>query len=463
MNSFVEKNFSKLFYFSIFFLFLFQDEILIQDTSSYIENIYKRPFLYPFIINIFQLISETNFLKLLSIFQLFFGYLCVLYFSYFFIKKFEIKNIFYQILLIFSIAYPYLGISMKLGLTIFSESIGYPLLLIFCIFFIKNYFFLKYSKRNKYFVVLMILFLLMVLNKKTFLIVLPLLILAELNNLILKKKIKDFITKIILIFVVLFSINIIERSNSYFKNGVFKPISVGGSSLVTAPFYLATDDDLKKITGIENKKIVEFALDDFKKNNIERNIISKSNNDILSFTKNNRKIFSHYYSQFVYMQDLFENKVAKHELFGLDKKDELLARELSSKYCSEIAIQLFKLRPVENFLFYSTNLIYGMGGYFVSRDDLRGFYANVGFSGYFILILQILVSVICFISIIKNSDKILINISYITLFFILLNLTNCMATALFQPVYDRFTFYTFQMVFFCISLIFVLFFEKKTN
>ncbi|MAI07270.1 MAG: hypothetical protein CBC47_09595 [Alphaproteobacteria bacterium TMED87] len=46
---------------------------------------------------------------------------------------------------------------------------------------------------------------------------------------------------------------------------------------------------------------------------------------------------------------------------------------------------------------------------------------------------------------------------------ILLNLTNCMATALFQPVYDRFTFYTFQMVFFCISLIFVLFFEKKTN
>ena len=233
--------------------------------------------------------------------------------------------------------------------------------------------------------------------------------------------------------------------------------------MLTAPFYLATDDDLKKIIGIENRKIIQFALEDFENNNIERNIISRSNNDILSFTKNNRKVFSHYYSQFVYMQDLFENKVAKHDMFGLEKKDELLARELSSKHCTEIAIQLFKLRPLENFIFYSTNLIYGMGGYFVSRDDLKGFYANVGFSGFFILILQILVFIICLISLTTNNDKTLKNVSYMTLFFIVLNLTNCMATAIFQPVYDRFTFYTFQMVFFSISLILILFFDRKEN
>ena len=194
---------------------------------------------------------------------------------------------------------------------------------------------------------------------------------------------------------------------------------------------------------------------------MKRNIITKSNNDILGFAKNNRKLFSHYYSQFVYMQDLFENKVAKYEFFGLDKKSELLARELSSKHCTEIAIQLIKLRPLENFIFYSTNVIYGMGGYFISRDDLRGFYANVGFSGFFILILQILISGICLISLITSDNKKLKNISYITLFFVILNLINCMATAMFQPVYDRFTFYTFQMVFFSITLICVLFFENK--
>ena len=118
MNIIIRKNFSKIFYFFIFFLFFFHDEILIQDTGSYIENIYKRPFLYPFIINIFELISATAFLKLLSIFQLILGYICLIYFSFFFIKKFNINNILYHIILIFTVAYPYLGISMKLGLTI---------------------------------------------------------------------------------------------------------------------------------------------------------------------------------------------------------------------------------------------------------------------------------------------------------------------------------------------------------
>ena len=463
MTFFLRKNFSKLFYLLIFFLFLFQNEILVQDTNSYIENIYKRPFFYPFLINIFQLVSENYFLKLLSIFQLILGYLAIIYFSFFFIKKFKIKSNFYQIILIFTIAYPYLGVSMKLGLTIFSESIGYPLILIFSIFFIKNYFFFKESRTKRYFIYLMVIFILMVLNKKTFLIVLPLLILAELNKLILDKKIKKFLLNIFLILGVLITANLIERTNSYFKSGVFKPISVGGSSLVTAPFYLATDEDLEKIKGVENKKIIEFAKKDFKENNIDRNIITKSNNDILSFAKNNRDLFSHYYSQFVYMQDLFENKVAKHEFFGLDKRSKLLARELSSQHCTEIAIQLIKLKPLENLIFYITNVIYGMGGYFISRDDLRGFYANVGFSGFFLLILQLLVMIICLFSIFNNNNNPQKNISYIILFFLSLNLVNCLATAIYQPVYDRFSFYTFQTVFFSIFLIFILFFNKDEN
>ena len=461
MNVIKQKNFSKIFYFFIFFLFFFHEEILIQDTNSYIQNIYKRPFLYPFIINIFQLISETGFLKLLSIFQLILGYICLIYFSFFFIKKFNIKNIIYQIILIFTVAYPYLGISMKLGLTIFSESIGYPLILLFSVVFIKNYFFLKEVKGKKYFIFMMILLALMVLNKKTFLIVLPVILLGEIYNLFINKKIKFFLINVLIILTTIFLINIVERTNSYIKYGVFKPISVGGSSYLTGPFYLATDEDLKKITGDENRKIIQFALLSFKEDNMERNIISKSGNDILSYSKNNRKIFSNYYSQYVYMQDLFENKVSKHEFFGLDKKDELLARELSSKHCAQIAFQLIKLKPKENLIFYVTNIIYGMGGYFISRDDLRGFYANVGFAGFFILILQILVLLICVISLSKNTNKQLQSISCIILFFFVLNLINCLTTALFTPVYDRYSFYTFQMVFFSISLIFILFFDKK--
>ena len=140
MKFIIKKNFAKLFYFFIFFSFIFQSEILVQDTYSYIENLYKRPFLYPFIINVFQIVSENSYLKLLSVFQLILGYISIVYFSFFFIKKFEIRNVFYQIILIFTVAYPYLGISMKLGLTIFSESIGYPLILIFFLFLLKIFF-----------------------------------------------------------------------------------------------------------------------------------------------------------------------------------------------------------------------------------------------------------------------------------------------------------------------------------
>ena len=221
MSIFIQKNFSKFFYFFIFFLFIFHEEIIVQDTNSYIDNIYKRPFLYPFIINIFQLISETAFLKLLSIFQIIFGFVCVIFFSFFFIKKFHIKNVFYQIILIFTIAYPYLGISMKLGLTIFSESIGYPFILLFSITFIKNYLFKKNIKKEKYFIYQLILLVLMVLNKKTFLIVLPIIIIGELYNLLTDKKIKFFIIKIFIIIITVFIINIIERSNSFIKSGVF--------------------------------------------------------------------------------------------------------------------------------------------------------------------------------------------------------------------------------------------------
>ena len=460
MKFIIKKNFAKLFYFFIFFSFIFQSEILVQDTYSYIENLYKRPFLYPFIINVFQIVSENSYLKLLSVFQLILGYISIVYFSFFFIKKFEIRNVFYQIILIFTVAYPYLGISMKLGLTIFSESIGYPLILIFSVFFIKNYFFIQKVKK-KHFFYLMFLIILMVLNKKTFLILMPLIFLAELNKLLLNKEFFSFIKNIFLIIGVLVFVNIAEKTNTYLKVGVFKSISVGGPSLLTAPFYLASEDDLKKIVGPKNKEIVQIAIEDFNKNNIEKNLIDKSNNNILAFAKHNRKIFSHYYSQFVYMQDFFENKIAKNEIFGIYEKNELLAKELSSKHCTQIAIQLFKMRPMENIIFYITNVMYGMGGYFISRDDLKGFYANVGFGGFYILVLQVIVLIICLISIIKKSDYKKKNISYIILFFLILNLINCFATALFQPVYDRFTFFTFQMVYFSISLIFVLFFDKN--
>ena len=98
---------------------------------------------------------------------------------------------------------------MKLGLTIFSESIGYPLILLFSVVFIKNYFFLKEVKGKKYFIFMMILLALMVLNKKTFLIVLPVILLGEIYNLFINKKIKFFLINVLIILTTIFLIMVV--------------------------------------------------------------------------------------------------------------------------------------------------------------------------------------------------------------------------------------------------------------
>ena len=418
----VNKNIPKLLYLIIFLLFCFQDEVLVQDTQSYIDNIYKRPFLYPFMINIFQMMDENNFLKYLSIFQILLGYLSTIYFCYFFIKKFKVESIFLQLILIFSVAYPFLGVSMRLGSAIMSESIAYPLFLIFSIYLIKSYIFVKKKKEKKNIFLLLLTFVVLVLNKKTFLILLPLIIFIQIIDLITKKDLKKFFYNFIFLIIALITTNLLEKTNTYFKSGVFQSISVSGSSLLTGPFYLATDSDLKNVEGKENRKIVEYAIKEFERDNKDRNLIDLSDGNILKFSKNNRKIFSHYFNQYVWMQDLFENKIAMADFYNLSKEDQLLAKNLSSQYCVNIAIQLFKMKPKQNIIFYLTNVVYGMGGYFISRDDLRGFYANIGFSGFYLLIFQILIFLTCLFPILtKNYNN---KLPLIVILFVSLNLGN---------------------------------------
>ena len=152
--------------FLIFLSFFFQSIIEVNDSLSYIENSYKRPFLYPLIINIFEFIFSNYFKRPLIIFQLLLGYLAVTYFLKFFFKKFRIKSFVFKVILFFSISYPYFNLSMKIGNSILSESLAYPIFLIFIIFFIKSIFGEKNYFKN--FLLSLIFFSLLVLTKKTF-------------------------------------------------------------------------------------------------------------------------------------------------------------------------------------------------------------------------------------------------------------------------------------------------------
>ena len=262
--------------FLIFISFFFQSIIEVNDSLSYIENSYKRPFLYPLIINIFEFIFSDYFKRPLIIFQLLLGYFALTYFLKFFFKKFKIKSFIFKVILFFSISYPYFNLSMKIGNSILSESLAYPIFLIFTIFFIKSIFGNK--KYFKNFLLSLIFFSLLVLTKKTFLILVPVYFLSLIVELIFSKELKKAIISILLVFFTIFLLNLIEKGATFIKYGTFSTISVSGSSLVSGPFYLAKEDDFKKLKGDLNKKIINNALKILKENNIER-IKRKTEND----------------------------------------------------------------------------------------------------------------------------------------------------------------------------------------
>jgi hypothetical protein len=442
--------------FLIFLSFFFQSIIEVNDSLSYIENSYKRPFLYPLIINIFEFIFSNYFKRPLIIFQLLLGYLAATYFLKFFFKKFRIKSFVFKVILFFSISYPYFNLSMKIGNSILSESLAYPIFLIFIIYFIKSIF----GKKNyfKNFLLSLIFFSLLVLTKKTFLILVPIYFLSLIVELIFSKELKKAIISILLLFFTIFSLNLIEKGATFVKYGTFSTISVSGSSLVSGPFYLAKEDDFKKIKGDLNEKIINNALKILKENNIERiKRNHNSNSDILSFAKDTRRIFHDYFNKYVIIQSLFEYDI--ENVFNKKDLQNYKYKNISSQHTTDIAIQLIKLNPVENLYFYITNVIYGMGGYFISNNELNGYYANIGFSGLFIFIFQILIFIISLTALLQKTKHKLL--AKICLLFILINFTNISAVAMYQPVYDRFSFFSFQLIFFISSFVIIKFFEDK--
>ena len=442
--------------FLIFFSFFFQSIIEVNDSLSYIENNYKRPFLYPLIINIFEFIFSDYFKRPLIIFQLLLGYFALTYFLKFFLKKFKIKSFIFKLILFFSISYPYFNLSMKIGNSILSESLAYPIFLIFITFFIKSIFGNKNYFKN--FLLSLVFFSLLVLTKKTFLILVPIYFLSLIVELIFSKELKKAIISILLVFFTIFSLNLIEKGATFIKYGTFSTISVSGSSLVSGPFYLAKEDDFKKIKGDLNKKIINNALKILKENNIERiKRNHNSNNDILSFVKDTRRTFHDYFNKYVFIQSIFEDNI--ENVFTKKDLQNYKYKNISSQHTTDIAIQLIKLNPVENLYFYITNVIYGMGGYFISNNELNGYYANIGFSGLFILIFQILIFIISLTALFQKTKHKLL--AKICLLFILINFTNISAVAMYQPVYDRFSFFSFQLIFFISSFVLIKFFEDK--
>lgn len=431
----------------VFFILLFKNPNLIQDSQSYIDNAFKRPPVYPLIIDFFQRVFHKKYLFSLLIFQTFIGLISIKYFINFFKKKFLLTNIMLFFLTLI-IAFPYIGVSMSLGNSIMSESIGYPLFLIFLILLFKKYILQK--KKIKHEIKFYTILLTLILTKKTFMFLIPIIFVLDLYLVLKIKNFKKIFLNILSIILLVYISGFLEKINNYYKHNTFSTISVLGSSFVTAPFYLASNEDLKKIKGKKNIEIINFVKKKFEDDNIKRARYSNTfsqNKNFIDYAKFQRDLFSDYFNKYVYMQWVFEHPI-KNVFSELNNKQ---YKKVSNDHCIQIAKQLFMLNPLENFVFYLTNVTYGFGGYFLVRNDLKGFYANVGFNGFNLLIINFLFFIFIFL---KNFYEKFNDIFYLIIFvLIIVHISNVFAVSFFQPVYDRFSFFSNTVLIFSFFLV----------
>ena len=246
-------------------------------------------------------------------------------------------------------------------------------------------------------------------------------------------------------FVLIFSlISILISSNLtksylFIKHQSFTSSKVDGFSFIALPFYVSENKDI-----FENKnkqKIVEEVKTYLNKNNVNLNYIKN-----ISSIRNLRKNLNNYYQVFIPIIHAFEYEVPKKIILD---ENEILNKELINKILKDMSFEYIKNNKYDYLKMYLLNFIYGSGGYFLEAENLKGFYANFGFSGlYFPLIIFLFLVVLVFK---KIKYKIKLSQEYFLLS-ILLNFINISAISLYTPVYDRFSFYTFIFLIFTIYL-----------
>ena len=429
----LKKNLNELLIFVIFLFLLIPETKLHNDSLSYIENYFRRVPLYPLLIDITQFISSDNFLLFLKFLQLIIGYFSFLIFINHFKKYFELKNNIDYFLLSIIILIPYINPYSFLGSSVLSESLSYPLFLVYIatIFEFKN----NPSIKNLIFNFIILTILILTRGTFTFLFIFNLILII----LFIKEKFKYvFFVLIFSLISILISSNL-TKSYLFIKHQSFTSSKVDGFSFIALPFYVSENKDI-----FENKnkqKIVEEVKTYLNKNNVNLNYIKN-----ISSIRNLRKNLNNYYQVFIPIIHAFEYEVPKKIILD---ENEILNKELINKILKDMSFEYIKNNKYDYLKMYLLNFIYGSGGYFLEAENLKGFYANFGFSGlYFPLIIFLFLVVLVFK---KIKYKIKLSQEYFLLS-ILLNFINISAISLYTPVYDRFSFYTFIFLIFTIYL-----------
>ena len=430
-----------------FIILIFFNLVEHNDSISYIDNYARRPFLYPIIIDFFQIMSEDYFEFFLKIFQIFIGAYSVIYFLNFYEKKFNPDKILKSIIFLILI-FPFINPSMPLANSVLSEAIAYPLFLFFLTFFL-NFIIDQYKKEN--FIKLLFLIFLLISTRSQFYFIIPLIFLIIFFKLFKKKKF--LFTASLYLIIMYFLVACFQLTYNKIKFSKFSSVNIASFQLIAIAHFVSDNKNFENISDPIHKEILSFVNNYLIQNHkykvkIRSNLGTKKQKILLSKIKNLRNDYTKYYHFYVPIIHAYEYEVPKKIAL---KDDEIENLNELNKEVFKLAFNLIKQSPQDYLLLYFANVTFGLGGYFIEAENFKGLLMNVGFSGSYLFLLQIIIFMFFSVKILiktklKRDEKYL----YTSVF---LNLINICFVCIFEPPYDRYIFYT--------NIIFLLFLFNK--
>ena len=430
-----------------FIILFFFNLIEHNDSISYIDNYSRRPFLYPSIIDFFEFLSPLNFKIFLKVFQIIFGAFSIIFFLKFFNKKFKPENFILYLTYIILII-PFFNFSMPLANSILSESIAYPIFLIFLVY-LFNFIFEKFSEIN--FLKLLFFIFLLVSCRSQFYFIFPLLLFLIIIKFYKNKKnLLYFILKLFLLYVI---INLSQLTYNKINFSYFSNINIASFQFIAISHFVSNSENFEKINSYPQKEIIntvnEYLINshnyEIKKSN---NNETKIENNFISIIKNLRKNYNEYYHFYVPIIHAYEYELPKKIILSENEIENI--NKLNSEVF-KIAINLISQSPKEYFFLYLSSVTFGAGGYFLEAENFKGLFMNLGFSGTYLFLIHIFI--LLFYSFkIYTKKKLFTNEAYL-LFSTFFNICNICFICFFEPPYDRYIFYT--------NIIFLIFLINK--
>lgn len=337
MLGFLKNNrFLTLFGFIVFVVMFLQGAWLQPDSPGYISGDVSRSFLYPLFLRFFSFFSPGNYTLVIFI-QFFIGLSTVFYtlskLTNWFALNVACRYGIFVILLL-----PYIG-HTKIGNTILTEPLCYPLFMIFFVSLFESF----YEKKSL--VIPLVCSILLTCTRKQFYFIFAAFYFLILLDFLRLKKLD--ILKVILPVIAFLFCTFIEYVNVYRLSGRFSPIP-SAVQFISTPLFIAKPENLAYLKDAQQKIFLESALQEREKYQV--GIHDKYTSEDFMFPV---------YMKFEVVHDFFRFKALPIAL----SKVNILDHE-KDDFVKKLSFELIKLNFESYLRVYRASFVHGLGGYY---------------------------------------------------------------------------------------------------